>query len=82
MSACQRADILELPHHGAYIDPAVEFLHLVNPGVVLQSTGPRRAADTRWNPHMAGRAWYCTPRSGGAWVSVDPDGSIRSGSGR
>jgi competence protein ComEC len=74
------ADILELPHHGAYIEPAVEFLHLVNPTYVLQSTGPRRAADTRWNPHMDGRTWYCTPRSGAAWIEIAPDGMIRSGS--
>lgn len=77
-----RADILELPHHGAYIDPAVELLHLVNPAFVLQSTGPRRAADTRWNPHMAGRIWYSTPRTGAAWIEIAPDGAIHSGSWR
>ncbi len=75
-----RADVLELPHHGAYIDPAVELVHLVNPSIVLQSTGPRRAADTRWFPHMDGRAWYRTPYSGAAWVEIAPEGSIRSGS--
>jgi competence protein ComEC len=75
-----RADILELPHHGAFIDPAVALVHAVNPSHVLQSTGPRRAADKRWDPHMDGRTRYCTPISGAAWIAIDPDGSIRSGS--
>lgn len=43
-----RAEILELPHHGSFNEPAAEFLRRVNPSVVLQSTGPRRATDPRW----------------------------------
>lgn len=74
------ADVLELPHHGAYIEPAVELLREVDPSVVIQSTGPRRAADRRWDPLMVGRMWYATPRSGASWVQIGSDGIITSGS--
>ena len=75
-----RADVLELPHHGAYIEPAVELLRVVDPSVVMQSTGPRRAADRRWDALMVGRAWYATPRRGASWVEIGSDGTITSGS--
>lgn len=75
-----RADVLELPHHGAYIEPAVELVREVDPSVVIQSTGPRRAADHRWSPLMVGRTWYATPRGGASWVQIGTDGAITSGS--
>jgi competence protein ComEC len=75
-----RADVLELPHHGSYIPPAVELVRLSDPRIVVQSTGQRRAGDQRWDGPMAGRAWYKTPRSGAAWVEIRDDGTIGSGS--
>ncbi len=75
-----RADVLELPHHGAYIEPAVELVRVVDPSVVVQSTGARRAADRRWVNVMNGKAWYATPRSGAVWVEIRSDGTLVSGS--
>ena len=75
-----RADVLELPHHGAYIEPAVELVRVVDPSVVVQSTGARRAADRRWEGALRGKTWYATPRSGSVWVEIRLDGTIVSGS--
>jgi competence protein ComEC len=75
-----KADVLELPHHGSYIAPAVELVRLADPRIVVQSTGQRRAADRRWDVPLADRTWYCTPRCGAAWVEIGRDGAIRSGS--
>ncbi len=83
-----RAEILEIPHHGSFNEPAAELLRRVNPSVVLQSTGPRRASDTRWANAMpefflpprpdrpALRTWLTTARHGWSAVVVDRDGSI------
>ena len=75
-----KADILELPHHGAYIEPAAELVRVVDPLVVIQSTGPKRAADQRWIAPLHGRTWLATPRVGASWVEVRTDGTIASGS--
>jgi competence protein ComEC len=73
------ADILELPHHGSVHAAALEFVELVDPGVVLQSTGPSRAREILWNELRQGRAWWMTAEHGAAWVEVRDDGSILSG---
>ncbi len=76
-----RADIMEAPHHGSAKDPAIKFVAGVDPAVVLQSTGPSRAGDARWNTVRASphRDWYTTALEGAAWAEVRGDGSIRSG---
>jgi competence protein ComEC len=79
-AASLRADVLELPHHGAFIEPAVELVRVVDPSIVVQSTGPKRAADRRWAGPLAGRTWYATPRRGASWVEIRADGTMRSGS--
>lgn len=73
------ADVLELPHHGSAHETAVSFFDAVDPSVVLQSTGPRRADDTRWTTRRAGRAWYTTAVDGAAWVRIHTDGRIEHG---
>lgn len=73
------ADILELPHHGSAHEAAYEFVMRVDPDVVLQSTGPSRAGDSRWAPFSKGRAWYNTAVHGAAWAEIHTDGSLRSG---
>jgi ComEC/Rec2-related protein len=50
------------------------------PGVVVQSTGPSRALDVRWNAHREGRMWWTTATDGGAWAEIRGDGSVASGS--
>jgi len=74
------ADVLELPHHGSVHETAVSFFDSVDPSVVLQSTGPQRARDTRWTARRGGRAWYTTSDDGATWVRINDDGRIEHGS--
>jgi competence protein ComEC len=74
------ADILELPHHGSVQPTAMALVEAVGPGVVVQSTGPSRALDVRWNAHREGRMWWTTATDGGAWAEIRGDGSVASGS--
>lgn len=73
-------EVLELPHHGSVHPVALEFVDRVDPSVVLQSTGPSRVLDIRWNAQRAGRAWFTTALDGAAWAEIRRDGSVRSGS--
>lgn len=73
------AEVMELPHHGAYHEGAAALLASVDPMVVMQSTGERRAGDPRWSGLMAGRVWRCTALEGAAWVRVKSDGAVESG---
>lgn len=75
-----RADVLELPHHGSVHPVALGFVAAVDPRVVLQSTGPSRAAEIRWNELREGRSWWMTAEDGAAWVEIRSDGAIVSGS--
>lgn len=77
-----RADVLELPHHGSVQPTALSFVDEVAPAVVLQSTGPDRALDVRWNAQRAGRAWWTTATDGASWAEIRRDGTVRSGSAR
>jgi competence protein ComEC len=74
------ADGLELPHHGSVQPTALAFVDEVGPAVVLQSTGPSRALDIRWNTQRVGREWWTTATDGASWVEFRADGSIESGS--
>lgn len=74
--------ILEAPHHGSARPAAYEFVSTLNPAVVLQSTGPGRAGDPRWEAVRSRRAWRCTALEGAVWAEVGPDGLVRSGSWR
>lgn len=74
-----RADVLELPHHGSAREAAIRFVTVVDPSVILQSTGPSRAGDSRWDALRPRRAWYTTADDGAAWVELRADGTVRSG---
>lgn len=77
-----RAGALELPHHGsaASMPTSIDFVHAVNPDVVLQSSGPSRLNDDRWDAARSpGAHWLVTARSGALWCEWLFDGSIRSG---
>lgn len=75
-----RADLMEVPHHGSAREAAFQFVEAINPAVVLQSTGPKRANDHRWDDVRKGRLWWCTSLDGALWAEIERDGSIRSGS--
>lgn len=70
---------IELPHHGSARAAAYDFIAWLDPGVVLQSTGPSRLDDDRWAEQRAGRAWLATARRGAAWVTIERDGRIGRG---
>lgn len=74
-----RADIIEAPHHGSAANPdAFGFVEHINPSVVIQSTGPSRIDDPRWDQARSGRTWLVTARDGAVSVEVMRDGRIRS----
>ena len=74
-----RADIMEVPHHGSAHQAAIDWLAEINPPIALQSTGPQRANDPRWQSTRTPRTWYCTCLNGAAWSEIASDGSLRSG---
>ena len=75
------ADILELPHHGSHHAVAESFVRAVSPSAVLQSTGPSRARDRRWNTvkRETGAAWRMTALDGAVWAEIRDDGAVTSG---
>ena len=75
-----RADVLELPHHGSHNPQARALIEASRPAVVLQSTGPSRVNDPRWEGERAGRAWLVTAAHGASWAELRRDGTVRSGS--
>lgn len=75
-----QADIIEAPHHGSAANPdAFGFVRQIDPRIVIQSTGPSRIDDPRWNETRAGRTWLVTARDGAISVEVTRDGTIRTG---
>jgi hypothetical protein len=58
----------------------MSFVQRLNPSVVLQSTGPQRVGDHRWDIAKAGREWHVTATDGACWAAVGRDGAIRSDS--
>jgi beta-lactamase superfamily II metal-dependent hydrolase len=74
-----RVPIMEAPHHGSAREPAYGFVQGLAPRVVLQSTGPSRANDSRWDEVRHGRVWWCTALDGAAWAELERDGTVRSG---
>jgi competence protein ComEC len=72
-------DIMEAPHHGSGRGAAVSFVSACSPAVVLQSTGPGRAGDERWDAARRASTWLCTARDGAVSASVMRDGTIRAG---
>lgn len=74
-----RADVLELPHHGSAHETAYAFVRAADPAVVLQSTGPSRLNDPRWDPLRPGRVWLVTARDGAVEARIAADGSVSAG---
>ena len=74
-----KVDIIEVPHHGSAKDSAMDLIALLNPQVVLQSTGASRLNDVRWETLRAQQDWYATAERGGIWVRILQDGTIEHG---
>lgn len=71
-----RADVMEAPHHGSARPAAIEVVEHVNPSIVLQSTGPTRVNDDRWEHVRAARKWLTTALDGAAQVDFVDDGTV------
>lgn len=69
---------MEAPHHGAAHPGAIALVREIDPTVVVQSTGPRRVDDPRWESGRAGRVWLTTARDGAATITIHTDGSVRA----
>lgn len=73
-----QAAVLEVPHHGSARPAAFDFVLWINPEVAIQSTGPRRLHDERWDHVKRGRRWHTTASEGAIRVSIRRDGSVTS----
>lgn len=78
----RRVDVLEVPHHGSAKAESIAFVHAIDPAVVLQSTGPQRLGDRRWDGVRGERWWGVTAGDGALWVEVGSDGALRAGTTR
>ncbi len=78
-SGALRADIVEAPHHGSARPGAIAFVKALGPSVVVQSTGPQRVGDERWDAVKASTVWWTTATDGAVFAEILRDGSIVSG---
>ncbi|MSR18220.1 MAG: DUF4131 domain-containing protein [Phycisphaerales bacterium] len=66
--------VLELPHHGSFIEQSVALLNRVRPRFILQSTGESRLSPDRWLALGGESVRLCTARLGAVRVELSPDG--------
>ena len=77
--AALRADVADLPHHGAFIRNSVAWLDAVDPAWVIQSCGTRRFRGDKWAAALAERPQIrrgATARDGFVQVQVGRDGRL------
>lgn len=70
-------DVMELPHHGSFVPQAAAMIERLDPGIVVQSSGPRRLRELRWLGVREGRDWPVTARDGAVSVEFLRDGGVR-----
>lgn len=75
--ATLRADVLELPHHGAWSEAALDLVACVDPALLLQSTGPARLRGDPWPARLENRPRLVTARDGWIRVRIDDAGTLR-----
>lgn len=68
--------IMEAPHHGSARQSAIDWLHGLEPEVILQSTDASRLDDPRWSEVRASAAWHSTASSGAISVEFTRDGQV------
>lgn len=71
--------VMEMPHHGSWNTGAAALVEVVDPGVVLQSTGAGRVGDARYDAVRGGRVWLATGDEGAVWAEISGDGAVDSG---
>jgi competence protein ComEC len=75
-----RATVIEVPHHGSAIPQAMELVSASGASVALQSTGPSRLNDERWDALRANRWWLSTAEGGAVYAWIRADGALSVGS--
>jgi len=72
------ADVMDLAHHGSFVDESPALLDAVGPSVVLQSSGPRRVDEDVWAPLLeeAGVPRLWTDELGMVQLLIADDGTI------
>lgn len=70
------ADVLELPHHGSHNVAAQGFVRIVDPEIVMQSTGARRWMADRWADDLKDRVRLVTVRDGACSVQFNAEGDL------
>ncbi len=73
-----KADVVELPHHGSYNPAVVGFIEIVDPQIVMQSTGYRRFRSDLWANTLQDRLRLVTTRDGACSIRVDHAGGLRT----
>ncbi len=75
------ADVLEMPHHGAWHELSADLLRQAQPSIVLQSSSRSQWQRDRWKDALEemGAVRHVTHRDGAAWVEIAHDGTIRHG---
>ena len=76
------ASIMEMPHHGSVRASTAALVRAASPEVLIQSTGPSRVDDQRWDALLARppERWWVTARDGAVWAEIRRDGAVVSGS--
>lgn len=78
-----RSDLLVLPHHGSVATTTADFIHAVDPSVVIRSGGRSPGENVSLTSLLRGRGYYDTARNGAIEVTVRKDGlSVRTPFGR
>jgi len=72
-------DIIELPHHGSFNEPAVQLIKRASPELIMQSTGRWRWRRDRWAHVLEDARRLVTARDGACWIEIDHDGNITTG---
>ena len=68
-----KVSVLEIPHHGSWRPIAAEMVRILDPAVVIQSTGRRRWRHDRFGGVCAGRHRHVTARDGSFMVDLAVD---------
>jgi len=76
-----RATVMEVPHHGSFVETSPRFVEAVSPRLLVQSAGPRWDMSDRWPATLAAQniERLVTDRVGMIHVHLWRDGRMRTG---
>jgi competence protein ComEC len=73
------ADVVELPHHGSFVESSPRWLEAVRPRLVLQSSGWQRLESDPWPEHLQrlNIARFITATQGMGQLTFEADGAVK-----